>query len=100
LDLQVLVIATNDHEQVFVMQEFAQPVVALQWVPVLQVLQRVLVLQRVRVRVLKQLAQKLQVQPQLSVSEELHHVVLLQLVHSMKKLLKKMMNPKSLGYMF
>jgi hypothetical protein len=87
----VLVIATNDHEQVFVMQEFAQPVVALQRVPVLQVLQRVLVL--------KQLAQKLQVQPQLSVSEELHHVVLLQLVHSMKKS-RKMMNPKSLGYMF
>jgi hypothetical protein len=92
LDLQVLVIATNDHEQVFVMQEFAQPVVALQRVPVLQVLQRVLVL--------KQLAQKLQVQPQLSVSEELHHVVLLQLVHSMKKKSTQMMNPKSLGYMF
>jgi hypothetical protein len=80
LDLQVLVIATNDHEQVFVMQEFAQ-----------------------RVPVLKQLAQKLQAQLQLLVLEELHHVVLLQLVHSMKKLKKKstqMMNPKSLGYMF
>jgi hypothetical protein len=89
LDLQVLVIAKNDREQVFVMQEFAQRVLVLQRVPVLQ-----------RVLVLKQLAQKLQVQPQLSVSEELHHVVLLQLVHSMKKLLKKMMNPKSLGYMF
>jgi hypothetical protein len=94
LDLQVLVIATNDHEQVFVMQEFAQPVVALQRVPVLQVLQRV--------PVLKQLAQKLQAQPQLSVLAELHHVVLLQLVHSMKKLKKsrKKTNPKSLGYMF
>jgi putative aminopeptidase FrvX len=100
LDLQVLVIATNDHEQVFVMQEFAQPVVALQRVPVLQVLQRVLVLQAQLVQVLKQLAQKLQVQPQLSVSEELHHVVLLQLVHSMKKKSTQMMNPKSLGYMF
>jgi putative aminopeptidase FrvX len=96
----VLVIATNDHEQVFVMQEFAQPVVALQRVPVLQVLQRVLVLQAQLVQVLKQLAQKLQVQPQLSVSEELHHVVLLQLVHSMKKKSTQMMNPKSLGYMF
>jgi hypothetical protein len=94
----VLVIATNDHEQVFVMQEFAQPVVALQRVPVLQVLQRVQLVQLVLE--FAQLAQKLQVQPQLSVSEELHHVVLLQLVHSMKKLLKKMMNPKSLGYMF
>jgi hypothetical protein len=52
------------------------------------------------VQVLKQLAQKLQVQPQLSVSEELHHVVLLQLVHSMKKKSTQMMNPKSLGYMF
>jgi hypothetical protein len=100
LDLQVLVIATNDHEQVFVMQEFAQPVVALQRVPVLQVLQRVLVLQAQLVQVLKQLAQKLQAQPQLSVSEELHHVVLLQLVHSMKKKSTQMMNPKSLGYMF
>jgi putative aminopeptidase FrvX len=100
LDLQVSVIATNDHEQVFVMQEFAQPVVALQRVPVLQVLQRVLVLQAQLVQVLKQLAQKLQVQPQLSVSEELHHVVLLQLVHSMKKKSTQMMNPKSLGYMF
>jgi hypothetical protein len=96
----VSVIATNDHEQVFVMQEFAQPVVALQRVPVLQVLQRVLVLQAQLVQVLKQLAQKLQVQPQLSVSEELHHVVLLQLVHSMKKKSTQMMNPKSLGYMF
>jgi hypothetical protein len=106
LDLQVLVIATNDHEQVFVMQEFAQPVVALQRVPVLQVLQRVLVLQRVPVLqaqlvpVLKQLAQKLQAQLQLLVLEELHHVVLLQLVHSMKKKSTQMMNPKSLGYMF
>jgi hypothetical protein len=85
----VLVIATNDHEQVFVMQEFVQQVLVLQQVLELQVL----VLQRVLV---------LQAQLQLLVLEELHHVVLLQLVHSMKKLKKsrKMMNPKSLGYMF
>jgi hypothetical protein len=63
------------------MQEFAQPVVALQRAPVLQVLQRVLVL--------KQLAQKLQAQLQLLVLVVFHHVVLLQLVHSMKKLKKK-----------
>jgi hypothetical protein len=88
------VIAKNDREQVFVMQEFVLLVL------VLQVLQRVLVLQAQLVQVLKQLAQKLQVQPQLSVSEELHHVVLLQLVHSMKKKSTQMMNPKSLGYMF
>jgi len=101
LDLQVLVIATNDHEQVFVMQEFAQPVVALQRAPVLQRVQQVqvlelqvLVLQRVRV---------LQAQLQLLVLVVFHHVVLLQLAHSLKKLKKKstqMMNPKSLGYMF
>jgi hypothetical protein len=95
LDLQVLVIATNDHEQVFVMQEFAQRVPVLQRVPLLQRVQQVqvLVLQRVPV---------LQAQPQLSVLAELHHVVLLQLVHSMKKLKKsrKKTNPKSLGYMF
>jgi DNA integrity scanning protein DisA with diadenylate cyclase activity len=114
----VLVIAKNDREQVFVMQEFVllvlvlqvlQRVLKLQRVLVLQVLQRVLVLQVLQrvlvlqaqlVQVLKQLAQKLQVQPQLSVSEELHHVVLLQLVHSMKKKSTQMMNPKSLGYMF
>jgi hypothetical protein len=89
LDLQVLVIATNDHEQVFVMQEFVQQVLVLQQVLELQVL----VLQRVLV---------LQAQLQLLVLEELHHVVLLQLVHSMKKLKKsrKKTNPKSLGYMF
>jgi hypothetical protein len=83
------VIATNDHEQVFVMQEFVQQVLVLQQVLELQVL----VLQRVLV---------LQAQLQLLVLEELHHVVLLQLVHSMKKLKKsrKKTNPKSLGYMF
>jgi hypothetical protein len=73
----------------------------LQRVPVLQRVQQVqvlelqlLVLQRVRV---------LQAQLQLLVLVVFHHVVLLQLVHSMKKLKKKstqMMNPKSLGYMF
>jgi hypothetical protein len=79
------------------MQEFAQPVVALQRAPVLQVLQRVLVLQRVQVL---QRVPVLQAQLQLLVLEELHHVVLLQLVHSMKKKSTQMMNPKSLGYMF
>jgi hypothetical protein len=51
-----LEIAKNDHEQVFVMQEFVLLVPVL-LVPVLQVLQLVQ-----RVRVLKQRAQKLLVQ--------------------------------------
>jgi hypothetical protein len=88
------VIAKNDREQVFVMQEFVLLVL------VLQVLQRVLKLQRVLVLQVLQRVLVLQAQPQLSVSEELHHVVLLQLVHSMKKKSTQMMNPKSLGYMF
>jgi hypothetical protein len=74
----VLEIAKNDHEQVFVMQEFVL------LVPVLQVLQLVRVLQLVqRVQVLKQRAQKLLVQMQPLVLVVFHRVVLLQLGHSL-----------------
>jgi hypothetical protein len=66
-----LVIAKNDREQVFVMQEFVLLVPVL-LVPVLQ-----------RVQVLKQRAQKLLVQMQPLVLVVFHRVVLLQLGHSM-----------------
>jgi hypothetical protein len=79
-----LVIAKNDREQVFVMQEFVLLVpvllVPVLLVPVLQVLQLVQ-----RVQVLKQRAQKLQVQMQPLVLVVFHRVVLLQLGHSLKK---------------
>jgi hypothetical protein len=83
LDLQVLVIATNDHEQVFVMQEFVLPVPVLQRVWVLQLVQSVQVLQLVQVLLLQ--VQKLLVQMQPLVLVVFHRVVLLQLGHSLKK---------------
>jgi hypothetical protein len=78
LDLQVLVIAKNDHEQVFVTSEFVL------LVPVLQVLQLVRVLQLVqRVQELLLQVPELLVQMQPLVLVVFHRVVLLQLGHSL-----------------
>jgi hypothetical protein len=87
------VIAKNDHEQVFVKLEFA--------LRALLVLQLVLVSQLVQVLLLVQRAQVFarQVLPQPLVLVVFHRVVLLQLVHLLKKS-KKKMNLKNLGYRF
>jgi hypothetical protein len=97
LDLQELVIAKNDHEQVFVKLEFAlRALLVLQRVLVLPVVQRVQRVQQVQV---SQLLQPVQVLPQPLVLVVFHRVVLLQLVHLLKKS-KKKMNLKNLGYRF
>jgi hypothetical protein len=93
LDLQELVIAKNDHEQVFVKLEFVQQVsLVLQLVQVSQLVQVLLLVQRAQVFAR-------QVLPQPLVLVVFHRVVLLQLVHLLKKS-KKKMNLKNLGYMF
>jgi hypothetical protein len=93
------VIAKNDHEQVFVMQEFALQV----QVQLVSQLVQVFVLPLVQVfaqpvQVFAQLVQELLVLPQPLVLVVFHHEALLQLVHLLKKL--KKLNPKNLGYMF